>query len=901
MMLCDGGPPTLAAKPSAPTRASRHRLMGGLRAPCFLSSAKGPRYLACHRRRPLSAVRRLLAFSVLLAGAVLCPSRSRFCGPLLPWSTLGDLREPNRGVDRQGLPGQGLDGQPVARGEEQAPQVLHAHGSHTCSSEPRGRRGVPPASEERKGRREVRQHHGMECARGAAKRRRVSTVESALASIDVLGHLAAFLEAGELCQVRATCKALGSRDDSAFDGLSMTEEVARRIYESASDEEKAMLPRHDGEGWIELYHHLLMLRARLTFDQLVGCCVEYQEGDKAAVHGIPGASSAICGNHIMRAGKHWATFVFGSEDLGHLGLQSVGVIRPLPGWDQWGLEDFHPFFDESILDDLLLERTSRWEGDVHCCHFYLNGDCWYSNWEGEVESFWEGVDNYDKGIHTLGLLLDLDSGTLSLYQNGQKPVGLAVLPLEVPVRPPVHLAPVREVLPLPLPQVAQEGRAVHRPRVPERRVGDVASHPPLLEPRHDDRRRVPHGVHLERLDAVRPPGPRAVRVVRGRRGEVPELVRAVLVGRLDRLEARVDEEAGTREGAAEAQAPREVVPPGRVARRDVRVGVEVHVVAPPRPDPGEGTADPQLRRELVQEAVGGPVEVPPPLPLGRRVGPEGRGGPRFVVGGPDDQQRGTPVPHDRALQRQERPPVLLAAEDAVPSPPEPRRRDRREREHGRVHDRRGEARAVPPRPSSVVPPQRGRRQGEDLPGTRPGRRTPRRDLGGRPEGREAHRPQVRDAGGEEDHPDEARDGAAEEVREGPPLPLDELLPGDVRGRRLLIIVVRGRVLPKPTRPAPPLLPARPRARQQRRRHGVHGLPDRLSVVVLREHVRPARERVLLVRDQVPRARGLVAELDDVPRRAPPALFLRRGAARQVREVGRASPPADAPTRIDARS
>ncbi|EJK71364.1 hypothetical protein THAOC_07209 [Thalassiosira oceanica] len=41
---------------------------------------------------------------------------------------LGDLREPDRGVDRQGLPGQGLDGQPVARGKEQAPQVLDTHG-----------------------------------------------------------------------------------------------------------------------------------------------------------------------------------------------------------------------------------------------------------------------------------------------------------------------------------------------------------------------------------------------------------------------------------------------------------------------------------------------------------------------------------------------------------------------------------------------------------------------------------------------------------------------------------------------------------------------------------------------------------------------------------------------------
>ncbi|EJK57928.1 hypothetical protein THAOC_21988 [Thalassiosira oceanica] len=266
------------------------------------------------------------------------------------------------------------------------------------------------------------QYHDMECSHGAAKRQRlqrVSTVESALASIDVLGHLAAFLEAGELCQVRATCKALGSRDDSAFDGLSMTEEAARRIYESASDEEKAMLPRHDGEGWIELCHHLLMLRARLTFDQLVGCCLEYHEGDKAAVHGTFGASSAICGNHIMRAGKHWATFVLRSEDAAY---QSVGVIRPLPGWDQRRLEDFHPSND-IIRDDLRREWTTRWEGDVHFCQFYRDGMLFYSDWEAEGESaafFWEGFHNYDKRIHTLGLLLDLDGGTLSVYQKGQK-------------------------------------------------------------------------------------------------------------------------------------------------------------------------------------------------------------------------------------------------------------------------------------------------------------------------------------------------------------------------------------------------------------------------------------------------------------------------------------------------
>jgi len=178
----------------------------------------------------------------------------------------------------------------------------------------------------------------MTRTRSAAKRQKIATVESALANIDVLGQLAVFLEANDLCHVKATCKALGyANDGAAFNGLSMTEEAARRVFESALDEEKAMLPRYDGESWIELYHHLLMLRERLTFDQLVGRYVEYREGNKAVVqmqgkivnHGV--FSQAISGNHIMRAGKHWATFT-SSSNFGH--IQTVGVIRPLPGWSR---------------------------------------------------------------------------------------------------------------------------------------------------------------------------------------------------------------------------------------------------------------------------------------------------------------------------------------------------------------------------------------------------------------------------------------------------------------------------------------------------------------------------------------------------------------------------------------
>ena len=239
----------------------------------------------------------------------------------------------------------------------------------------------------------------MARTRSAVKRQRVAVVESALTNVDVLSQLAAFLDAKDLCQAKATCKALGSaNDDAAINGLSVSEEAARRIYEDASDEEKAILPRHDGESWTELYHHLLMLRARLTFDQLVGRYIEYRLGDKASVQGkrVNGAhmySQAICGNHVMRAGKHWATFTSSSV---FKVCQRVGVIRPLPGWETKGLNDFSPVF-RVFYQDLLHEQTGRWYGDVHYCRLNMNnGSCLWNNWEViSNSSNWEGCNDYD--------------------------------------------------------------------------------------------------------------------------------------------------------------------------------------------------------------------------------------------------------------------------------------------------------------------------------------------------------------------------------------------------------------------------------------------------------------------------------------------------------------------------
>lgn len=261
--------------------------------------------------------------------------------------------------------------------------------------------------------------------KGAAKKRqKISTVETALFSIDVFCHLATFLEPSELCQLRVTCKALGSEEHVALDGLCMAEEAARRIFEqSECGEANALLPRNDDEGWIELCHHLQMSRSPLTFDQLVGIYVKYGDNDKAVVQWKPGgASSAICGNHIMRTGKHWATFQVREEELG--GYLPFGVIRPLPGWGRRRLREFQPA-NPRFRDDLRRERTSRWEGDVHFCLFYQTGECWYSDWEGVTNrrSNQEGFNlnsSYDRRMETFGMLLDLDSGRLSVYKNGRR-------------------------------------------------------------------------------------------------------------------------------------------------------------------------------------------------------------------------------------------------------------------------------------------------------------------------------------------------------------------------------------------------------------------------------------------------------------------------------------------------
>ena len=170
----------------------------------------------------------------------------------------------------------------------------------------------------------------MARTRNAVNRQKL---ESALFNPDVVFLLAALLDAQDLRQVSLTCKALGAKQAAACGGLSLVEEAARRLFECASEWERSCLPKRDDEGWIELYRHLLMLRSKLTFDQLVGDYIRYGDDESTVcLDSCFDISSALCSEHKMRSGRHYAVFTMTT------GVAYIGVIRPVQ-IDRADLED----------------------------------------------------------------------------------------------------------------------------------------------------------------------------------------------------------------------------------------------------------------------------------------------------------------------------------------------------------------------------------------------------------------------------------------------------------------------------------------------------------------------------------------------------------------------------------
>ena len=274
-----------------------------------------------------------------------------------------------------------------------------------------------------------------------SRKRSKTTEHLALTTLgnDAKVHIASFLGAKGVACLGRTCRHFG-KGCVGTDGhiTSLLDELAGQVVDgSATDYEKSVLV---GGGKVKMLRELELMRLPLYFEQLIGSAdaIRYsQPEDKLSIslQTLRGDHHATAiSNEQMRVGRHYVTFHLTGVEGRPTPLE-FGVIRPIKDWDKKGLHNFDPLCYEShqfkYRKLLLAEKTDDWGDNLHTCSYRSGGGkCFSANWNGDDKNVedadwtgdeWEGRESA-RIVNNLavGLLLDLDSGTLSVYKDGRK-------------------------------------------------------------------------------------------------------------------------------------------------------------------------------------------------------------------------------------------------------------------------------------------------------------------------------------------------------------------------------------------------------------------------------------------------------------------------------------------------
>jgi len=259
--------------------------------------------------------------------------------------------------------------------------------------------------------------------------------DEVLFNSDTLSKVISFLPSTDLLNLALTCKKFGISSED--DKLSLIEESARlMVQEIATEEELITLPYYNGENSLANYHYLQFMRGPLGFDQLVDTKYVRQhylgrraknQKDKSCVANSGNGWGTAFSNNILRAGKHYVSFVFNNSSSSSSAKGYVGVMRPgkanqnasgVPYYEQF-FQNFSPNVEYNNNDNKVqccLYRTV--DGKCLSCDWANESSFSILNWDG-LESGWQGRESIPSGLE-IALLLDLDEGTLSVYKNGRK-------------------------------------------------------------------------------------------------------------------------------------------------------------------------------------------------------------------------------------------------------------------------------------------------------------------------------------------------------------------------------------------------------------------------------------------------------------------------------------------------
>ena len=283
---------------------------------------------------------------------------------------------------------------------------------------------------------------------------------------DTVVALASFLAPHDMLSLALSCKRFGdkhgmdkkqsaAREESTrevrqrTDTVSLMEVAARTVLHNKwSDEEKNALPRRGDESWIGLYQKLLKLfRLPLQFDKLVGEEIHYYEDtDKTRVYLVEEyiAGTAICSN-IMRSGKHYVSFQVNDDDPSTNHGITCGIMRPtrecitlLPRCSPvhedlsvFSLKDYENLYNDNNVDCCLLDtcmgngvQKLRWKKWMESELAALDEEEVTRNRLRNLVHplIWEGFREFtiEEASFKVGMVLDLDEGTLDVYKNDRR-------------------------------------------------------------------------------------------------------------------------------------------------------------------------------------------------------------------------------------------------------------------------------------------------------------------------------------------------------------------------------------------------------------------------------------------------------------------------------------------------
>mmetsp|Transcript_24051 Transcript_24051/g.56978 ORF Transcript_24051/g.56978 Transcript_24051/m.56978 type:complete len:283 (+) Transcript_24051:53-901(+) len=225
---------------------------------------------------------------------------------------------------------------------------------------------------------------------------------------DLLLLISSYLDARDLARLSLTGRRTLVR---------IADEAARHAVESRAP---GLFPKYDDETWTLTLHHHELLGRPLRLDTLVGRDVRHVRRDGAAISVSTDQYMTGVSDAVMRVGRHLAYFKRSGGNNVYL-----GVTRPLKGLGRLGFDNYMPFHQSHQTELLNQFDPVRWQyNNVHSCMlscFYASC-CWGDLDSNYGDAFVDGGEELqlDDGTEPIGLLLDLDEGSLTALKGGRR-------------------------------------------------------------------------------------------------------------------------------------------------------------------------------------------------------------------------------------------------------------------------------------------------------------------------------------------------------------------------------------------------------------------------------------------------------------------------------------------------